>query len=202
MVFYIDRKLVELYCVWGRGTCGHWAGCLETLITLKESQTQITQRVRLAGRLIDRNVECRDLEECKVWMKRNERSNFPCRETHKVLEMSCTVFVVEKLNWTQLLEELVLELRHMDETQLRLMEQKDSNFARAIHHRREDPFYHKRKPFGYWNKSRLCAICWLFTNCRCPHACLLFVYLTKFHFHGKEKETVIECNQSGQDYKR
>ena len=110
----------------------------------------------------------------------------------------CTVFVVEKLNWTQLLEELELELRHMDETQLRLMEQKDSNFARAIHHRREDPFYHKRKPFGYWNKLRLCAICWLLTNCRCLYACLLFAYLTKY-LHGKKRKTVIECNQSGQD---
>ena len=125
-----------------------------------------------------------------------ETSSFPCRETHKVLKMSCTVFVVEKLNWTQLLEELELELRHMDETQLRLMEQKDSNFARAIHHRREDPFYHKRKPFGYWNKLRLCAICWLFTNCRCHYACLLFEYLIEY-LHGKrEKQWLSATNQA------
>ena len=89
-----------------------------------------------------------------------------------------------------------LELRHVDETVLRLMEQKDSNFARAIHHRREDPFYHKRKPFGYWNKLRLCAICWLFTNCRCHYACLPFEYLTKYLHGKKEKQWLSATNQA------
>ena len=107
MVFYIDRKLVELYCVWGRGTCGQWAGCLETLIT---------QWVRLdhsegeTGWLIDRNVECWELEECGAWMNWIKRSAFPCKENHKVPKMPCIVFVVEKLNWTQLHEETGLRI--------------------------------------------------------------------------------------------
>ena len=66
--------------------------------------------MRLPGGLIDRNAECWDLEDCKVWTKRIERSNFPCRETHKVPKMSCIVFVVEKLNWTQLHEETGLRI--------------------------------------------------------------------------------------------
>ena len=158
--------------------------------------------MRLAGRVIDRNVECWELEECGAWMNWIKRSAFPCKENHKVPKMPCIVFVVEKLNWTQLHEETGLRIETYGWDSIEIDGTEGFKLCQGYPSQEGGSFLPQEETI--WILKQIETLCNLLTIYKLPMSpCLSSLCKSNNEpLSRKEKETVIECNQSGQDYKQ
>ena len=157
--------------------------------------------MRVAARLIDRNVECWELEECGAWMNWIKRSAFPCKENHKVPKMPCIVFVVEKLNWTQLHEETGLRIEACGWDRIEIDGTEGFKLCQGYPSQEGGSFLPQEETF--WILKQNETLCYLLTvNKLSMSLCLSPLCIFDKVPSRKDRKTVIECNQSGQDYKR
>ena len=127
-----------------------------------------------------------------------ETSSFPCRETHKVLKMSCTVFVVEKLNRTQLHEETGLRIETYGWDSIEIDGTEGFKLCQGYPSPEGGSFLPQEETI--WILKQIETLCYLLTVYKLSMSlCLSPLWIFDRVPSRKERKTVIECNQSGQD---